>query len=100
MTKEELNNYRKELRSEFGAKLKKLREDNDYTQVVFAELLGWPASQCIANVENGNVPFPVEKTKQLCKIVKGVTPEQIVDSIVEIERKILLSRAYNKILRK
>ena len=100
MTKDELNLYRKELRSEFGAKFKKMREDNNYTQSAFADLLGWPASQCIANVESGSVSFPIEKTKALCKIIKTVTPEQIVDAILEIERKILLSRAYNKIIRK
>lgn len=97
--KENLNSYKKELWKEFGLLFKKLREDNNYTQQTFAELLGWQNSQSVANIESGNVPFPVEKTKALCKIVKGVTPEQIVDAILEIEKKVLLSRAYNKIIK-
>lgn len=94
--KEKLNEYRKDYRQEFGEKFKKLRKSSDYTQQKLAELLGWPSSQYVANIENGYASFPAEKIRLLCKLVNNISPEEIIDDLIAIEKRILKSRVFNK----
>lgn len=96
MDKEKLNKYRKEYREEcFGSLFKELRTEADLTQQQLAEQLGWPSSQYVANVENGNASFPAEKIRNLCKAT-NIDPKDIIESLLSIERKVLYSRVFNK----
>ena len=91
LTKKELSQIKIEYRKELlGDNIKKVRESMEKTQQDFATILGYEASQNIANIERGKVPLPANKIKLFCKVT-DTTIDEFVNCLLEIERLTLLS---------
>ena len=96
LSKEILNTYRKEYRERIiGRWLKKQRINSDLTQAQLANLLGWPTSQHIANIENGNSSLPPEKVKLLYKALT-IDPEYVMQLLLKVEELVFKTRIYNR----
>jgi transcriptional regulator with XRE-family HTH domain len=58
------------IRQEFGAQLKKRREEVKLSQGQIAMRLGYTSPQFISNIERGLAPFPDKVVKTYAKMLK------------------------------
>lgn len=72
-------------KEKFGAWVKSIRVECEYTQEKLAHLLGFNSSQSIANIESGRTLLPKHCYKKFVQTFR-LDPEKFIDMVMEVKK--------------